>query len=232
MARFCLLVSWTGDVSKDELKEIFNPLGAERVVMLKTEVGVDQQQQAKVIFQSLLAAQQARNKTVGKNIRGSVLDVAIENQEIEQPSLFLQNPVMANRTNERIYKRGLFINNIARSVTDELIMWAFAAFSPIPNTVHVNHNNNPQRLGVAYIQFKYEEDAFEAKQMMDGQNIEGEKIEINYHYSDKAHQYSPYIGPIPPPLQQNILNQEDVNRKMLFISNINKNLSVDDIEDN
>ncbi|KAA6368043.1 MAG: hypothetical protein EZS28_036430, partial [Streblomastix strix] len=41
MARFCLLVSWTGDVSKDELNEIFNPLGAERVVMLKPEVGVD-----------------------------------------------------------------------------------------------------------------------------------------------------------------------------------------------
>ncbi|KAA6377156.1 MAG: hypothetical protein EZS28_027316, partial [Streblomastix strix] len=83
MARFCLLVSWTGDVSKDELNEIFNPLGAERVVMLKTEVGDDQQQQAKVIFQSLLAAQQARNKTDGKVIRDSVLDVAIENQEIE-----------------------------------------------------------------------------------------------------------------------------------------------------
>ncbi|KAA6354134.1 MAG: hypothetical protein EZS28_050339, partial [Streblomastix strix] len=115
-----------------------------------------------------------------------------------------------------------------RSVTGNTIAWAFAAFSPIPNTVHVNHHYNPQRLGVAYIQFKYEEDALEAKQMMHSKEIKGQQIEIDYQQSDKIHQVIPDFGPRPP-LQQNKLNQEDVNKKMLFISNIDKSLSSENL---
>ncbi|KAA6385106.1 MAG: putative polyadenylate-binding protein 1-B, partial [Streblomastix strix] len=83
MTNHSLLVSWTGDVSGDELKEIFNPFGAENVVMLKTEVENDEGQ-AQVNFKTQLDAQIALDQTDGIVIRDSVLEIQMLKPEIEQ----------------------------------------------------------------------------------------------------------------------------------------------------
>ncbi|KAA6366849.1 MAG: hypothetical protein EZS28_037624, partial [Streblomastix strix] len=76
-----LLVKWTGDLSEDDLKLLFNPLGAESVVMLKTEVGIDERQ-AKINFKTQLDAQNALDQTNNKIIKGSVLEIEMQQQQI------------------------------------------------------------------------------------------------------------------------------------------------------
>ncbi|KAA6393003.1 MAG: putative Serine/threonine-protein kinase GRIK1 [Streblomastix strix] len=76
-----LIVKWTGNVSEDDLKQLFNPLGAESVVMLKSEIGIDEGQ-AQINFKSQLDAQNAFDETDGKNIRDCVLEVKIQENEI------------------------------------------------------------------------------------------------------------------------------------------------------
>ncbi|KAA6370668.1 MAG: hypothetical protein EZS28_033805, partial [Streblomastix strix] len=65
-----LLVKWTGDASEDDFKELFNPLGAESVVMLKSEVEIDERQ-AQINFKTQVDAQNALDQTDGFVIRGS-----------------------------------------------------------------------------------------------------------------------------------------------------------------
>ncbi|KAA6374877.1 MAG: hypothetical protein EZS28_029596 [Streblomastix strix] len=113
MTHFCLLVSWTGDVSKDELNEIFNPLGAERVVMLKPEAGDDEQQQAQVIFQSQLEAQNALEETDGKIIRDSVLEIQIQDHILYLHPLDSKKLIVDGNTLESIHVNIQQLNSIA-----------------------------------------------------------------------------------------------------------------------
>ncbi|KAA6366454.1 MAG: putative polyadenylate-binding protein family protein, partial [Streblomastix strix] len=78
-----LLAKWTGDVSEDDLKELFNPLGAESVVMLKSEIEIDERQ-AQINFKTQVDAQNALDQANSKIIKGSVLEIEMQRVEIEQ----------------------------------------------------------------------------------------------------------------------------------------------------
>ncbi|KAA6369799.1 MAG: hypothetical protein EZS28_034674, partial [Streblomastix strix] len=84
--KFCvqwsLIVKWTGDLSEDDLQLLFNPLGAENVVMLKREVGIDEKQ-AQINFKTQLDAQNALDQTNNKIIKGSVLEIKMQQQKIQ-----------------------------------------------------------------------------------------------------------------------------------------------------
>ncbi|KAA6379029.1 MAG: hypothetical protein EZS28_025445 [Streblomastix strix] len=124
---------------------------------------------------------------------------------------------------------GLFIRNDARSVTCNAIIYAFAAFNPIPNTIYVKHDHNYQKLGISYFQFRYDENASEAVQMMNGKMIEGEQNEIEYQKLDQRLTHPTYIKQ-KPQSKQIQLKKEEANLKFLFISNINPQTSLQTLE--
>ncbi|KAA6374244.1 MAG: hypothetical protein EZS28_030229, partial [Streblomastix strix] len=76
-----LLVKWTGDLSEDDLQLLFNPFGAESVVMLKSEVEIDEGL-AQINFKTQLDAQNALDQTNNKIIKGSVLKIEKQKQQI------------------------------------------------------------------------------------------------------------------------------------------------------
>ncbi|KAA6371431.1 MAG: hypothetical protein EZS28_033042 [Streblomastix strix] len=76
-----LIVKWIGDLYEDDLKLLFNPLGAESVVMLKTEVET-YERQAQINFKTQLDAQTALDQTNNKIIKGSVLEIEMQQQQI------------------------------------------------------------------------------------------------------------------------------------------------------
>ncbi|KAA6364810.1 MAG: hypothetical protein EZS28_039663, partial [Streblomastix strix] len=77
--KWSLIVKWTGNVSEDDLKQLFNPLGAESVVMLKSEVELNEGQ-AQINFKTQLDAQNALDQTNKKDIKGSVLEIEMQKQ--------------------------------------------------------------------------------------------------------------------------------------------------------
>ncbi|KAA6370208.1 MAG: hypothetical protein EZS28_034266 [Streblomastix strix] len=128
-----------------------------------------------------------------------------------------------------INRRGLFIRNVAVSATNITILYAFAAFNPIQETVYVKHDYYQLRNGVGCVYFRHDEDALEALQMMNKQIIEGEEIEIEYQKLD-ARYPPPAYNRQRPQVKKVQLRKEDVNQKLLFISNISPHTTQHNLE--
>ncbi|KAA6392525.1 MAG: hypothetical protein EZS28_011950 [Streblomastix strix] len=155
-----------------------------------------------------------------------------EQQRIKQQHEEEQRRIKAfeeEQIRKNINKRGLFIRNVAVSANNATILYAFAAFNPIQETVYVKHDYNQMKNGVSCIYFRYDEDALEAFQMMNKQIIEGEEIEIEYQKLDMRYPPPAYIGQRPQ-VKKIQLRKEDVNQKLLFISNISPQTTQHNLE--
>ncbi|KAA6376023.1 MAG: hypothetical protein EZS28_028451 [Streblomastix strix] len=82
MQQWSLNVKWTGDLTEEDLQLLFYPLGAESVVILKSEVEINEGQ-AQINFKTQLDAQNALDQTNNKIIKGSILEVEIQQQQIK-----------------------------------------------------------------------------------------------------------------------------------------------------
>ncbi|KAA6371017.1 MAG: putative CAMK family protein kinase [Streblomastix strix] len=121
-----------------------------------------------------------------------------------------------------INRKGLFIKNIASTVTDRMIELAFTPFNPIG--FNLQQNSEIPNTQIANVQFIYEEDAQEALDLMNHKVIEGLNIEIEFQ---KRNERSPPISPprIRPPQQLSLQPRIGDNKKGLFIKNINPQIT-------
>ncbi|KAA6368513.1 MAG: putative polyadenylate-binding protein 1, partial [Streblomastix strix] len=195
MTNHSLLVSWTGDVSEDELNEIFNPFGAESVVLLKTEIALDQ--------------------TDGIVIRDSVLEIEMLKPEIEQFQEILDEITEDDVPSEEFFQQKLekdpqkrneeatayphqhtiFVGDLAPETTDTDISEFFTHGLNSPDCLFsvklcMDHNPPYQSLRYGYAQFTSQELAEKALKTLNYTNLKGKPCHLMEYQPDAQKQKS------------------------------------------
>ncbi|KAA6361125.1 MAG: hypothetical protein EZS28_043348, partial [Streblomastix strix] len=189
------------------------------------EVKIQQNQSSAQIPQlSEISSIIIRNLNPGNGITAEIAQNS--NLKYSQPPKIVFDDHHQSSPNEQdINRKGLFIKNIASTVTKRMIELVFTPF----NLKGCNIQTNSQKPGIAFLLFNYEEDAQEALDMMNNKIIEGLNIEIEFQ---KRNERSPPISPprMRPPQQLPLQPRIGDNKKGLYITNISPQITSAEFE--
>ncbi|KAA6401986.1 MAG: hypothetical protein EZS28_002489 [Streblomastix strix] len=179
-----LIVKWTGYVSEDDLKLIFNPLGAESVMMLKSEVEIGEGQ-AQINFKTQLDAQNALDQTDGVNIKGSALGVEIQKQNQFEGNL-MPAPVESCR---------LFIKGLSPLTTDDDLKKLFEEVGQV-ESVNIITSRSGKSRGFRFVTMCDIETARIAVTVLNKRVLDGRIIKVQF---SMPQQINPHKHTPPPP---------------------------------
>ncbi|KAA6393135.1 MAG: putative polyadenylate-binding protein [Streblomastix strix] len=163
-----LIVKWIGDLTEDDLKQLFNPLGAESVVMLKSEVEIGEGQ-AQINFKTQSDAQNALDQTDGVIIKGSVLEVEMQKQNQFEGNL-LPAPVESCR---------LFVGGLSPQTTDDDLKKLFEEVGQVESAVIATKNNGIS-CGFGFVTMYDIETARMAVTVLNKRVLDGRIIEVSF----------------------------------------------------
>ncbi|KAA6399580.1 MAG: hypothetical protein EZS28_004889, partial [Streblomastix strix] len=204
----------TQDRDINSLLYTYNPI---QIFILPDQSSSFGNSKAIVGFTNIDQASRACKMTNGALLKGNILSAEFTTEQIQdQPS-----PV-----EEKVNKKGLFIKNVSPLVTDRIIMLVFSPFNP--KACRIMTSTQPQKPGLGFALFDYEEDAQDAMQLLNHASIEGTNIDIVFQRRDEK---SPPLSPVRkrPQIQNAPLVGYGVNACSLYVTGINQKLTTKEL---